>query len=141
MNKNNFIIETVENQMETIQFIEEMVYEFNASIIHKHDGELFTKVVRNKGEIIGGITGWTWAEISEITLLWVKESFRKNGLGKELLLAAENEIAKRGCSTIILRSYSFQAPLFYEKNGYKTLFVLEDFPKGFQYFNFVKQMS
>jgi GNAT superfamily N-acetyltransferase len=135
-------IESVEQQSEVIQFLDERIYEYNSSAINKYEGNLFTKVIRDQGNnIIAGITGWTWAGVSEITLLWVNKEYRKNGLGKRLLKAAEDEIIKRGCSTILLRSYSFQAPLFYEKNGYKTVFILDDFPNGYKHYNLVKRIN
>lgn len=135
-------IESVEHQTEVIQFLDDKVYEYNSSIINKYEGILFTKIIRDQNSnIIAGISGWTWAMASEITLLWVKEEYRKNGLGKMLLKAAEDEIIKKGCTTILLRSYSFQAPLFYEKNGYKTVYILDDFPKGYKHYNLVKRMT
>jgi ribosomal protein S18 acetylase RimI-like enzyme len=119
-----------------------MIYEYNSSSISKNDGQLFTKIIRDENNnIIAGISGWIWAMISEITLFWVKEEFRNNGLGKMLLKAAEDEIIKKGCITILLRSYSFQAPLFYEKNGYKTVFILDDFPTGYRHYTLVKSIT
>lgn len=135
-------IESVEHQTEVIQFLDDKVYEYNSSIINKYEGILFTKIIRDQNSnIIAGISGWTWAMASEITLLWVKEEYRKNGLGKKLLKAAEDEIIKKGCTTILLRSYSFQAPLFYEKNGYKTVYILDDFPNGYKHYNLVKRIT
>jgi N-acetylglutamate synthase-like GNAT family acetyltransferase len=95
-------IESVENQSEIIQFLDDMVYEYNSSTINKYEGMMFTKIIRDQNNnIIAGISGWTWAKVSEITLLWVKEGYRKNGLGKMLLKAAEDKIIKKG----VLRYY------------------------------------
>ena len=136
-----FSIESVEPQAEVIEFLDEKIYEFNSQTINKFDGKQFTKIIRDQSSnIIAGISGWTWAMVSEITLLWVKEEYRKKGLGTILLKAAEEEISRAGCSTILLRTYSFQAPLFYEKHGFKSVFILEDFPKGFRHYNLVKRM-
>ena len=136
-----FKIKSLEEQEDAIGFLDDMIYEFNALATNQNDGERFTKVIRDENEnIIAGISGWTWASVSEITLLWVKEEYRKKGLGKKLLKAAEDEIIKKGCTLILLRSYSFQAPLFYEKNGYKTVYVLDDFPKGFTHSTLVKKI-
>jgi ribosomal protein S18 acetylase RimI-like enzyme len=135
-------IESVEHQAEVIQFLDDKVYEYNSSTINKYEGALFTKIIRDQNSnIIAGISGWTWALVSEITLLWVKEEYRKNGLGKMLLKAAEDEIIKKGCTTILLRSYNFQAPLFYEKNGYETVYILDDFPNGYKHYNLVKRIT
>ena len=142
MKEGKFMIESVEHQAEAIQFLDDKVYEFNAAAINKYDGNLFTRIIRDQNnDIIAGISGWTWAMVSEITLLWVKEEYRRIGLGKMLLKAAEEEIIKNGCTTILLRSYSFQAPLFYEKNGYKTVYILDDFPNGYKHYNLVKRIA
>jgi GNAT superfamily N-acetyltransferase len=142
MKEGKFMIESVEHQAEAIQFLDDKIYEFNAAAINKYDGNLFTRIIRDQNnDIIAGISGWTWAMVSEITLLWVKEEYRNNGLGKILLKAAEEEIIKKGCTTILLRSYSFQAPLFYEKNGYKTVYILDDFPNGYKHYNLVKRIA
>jgi ribosomal protein S18 acetylase RimI-like enzyme len=142
MSEFKFKIESVENQVDVIQFLDDMIYEFNSSLISKNDGNLFAKIIRDdNSNIIGGISGWTWAMVSEITQFWVKEEYRNNGLGKMLLNAAEDEIIKKGCTTILLRSYSFQAPLFYEKNGYKTVYMLDDFPAGYKHCTLVKRVT
>ena len=142
MKEGKFMIESVEHQAEAIQFLDDKIYEFNAAAINKYDGNLFTRIICDQNnDIIAGISGWTWAMVSEITLLWVKEEYRNNGLGKILLKAAEEEIIKKGCTTILLRSYSFQAPLFYEKNGYKTVYILDDFPNGYKHYNLVKRIA
>jgi GNAT superfamily N-acetyltransferase len=142
MKEGKFMIESVEHQAEAIQFLDDKIYEFNAAAINKYDGNLFTRIIRDQNnDIIAGISGWTWAMVSEITLLWVKEEYRNNGLGKILLKAAEEEIIKKGCTTILLRSYSFQAPLFYEKNGYKTVYILDDFPNGYKHYNLIKRIA
>jgi GNAT superfamily N-acetyltransferase len=142
MKEGKFMIESVEHQAEAIQFLDDKIYEFNAAAINKYDGNLFTRIIRDQNnDIIAGISGWTWAMVSEITLLWVKEEYRRIGLGKMLLKAAEEEIIKKGCTTILLRSYSFQAPLFYEKNGYKTVYILDDFPNGYKHYNLVKRIA
>ncbi len=41
------------------------------------------------------------------------------------------DIAKeKGCRLILLDSFSFQAPEFYKKHGYREYGVVEDHPKG-----------
>jgi len=142
MNDYNFKIENAENQTDIIQFLDDKIYEYNSSIINQHNGKLFAKIIRDeKGIVIAGISGWSWAKVSEITLLWVREENRKNGFGKMLLQAAEDEMVKEGCRTILLRSYSFQAPLFYESNGYKIAYVMDDFPNGYKHYTLVKRIK
>jgi GNAT superfamily N-acetyltransferase len=121
--------------------LEERLYEHNSSAVGRRDGSLFAKTIRGEGgKIIGGVAGWTWASACEITLLWVKEGERGKGLGRKLLLAAEEEAKRTKCAIILLRSYSFQAPFFYQKYGYKVEHVLEDFPEGYRYYTLTKTL-
>jgi GNAT superfamily N-acetyltransferase len=133
-------IETPSNHQQIIQFLDDRIYEFNSKTINRIDGRLFSKIIREANEeIIAGIAGWIWANACEITLLWVKEEYRKKKLGERLLRAAEEEAIDANCSVILIRSYTFQAPFFYEKQGYKIEHVIEDFPKGQKYYTLIKR--
>ncbi len=81
-------------------------------------------------EIVGGLVGlthWNWLSIQ---YLWVQEAFRKQGLGRQMLLAAEQEARVRGCEHAHLDTFSFQALPFYEALGYSVFGRLEDYPPG-----------
>ena len=43
-------------------------------------------------------------------------------------LKAEEEARGRRCKYVFLDTFSFQAPEFYKKHGYKEKFVLEEYP-------------
>jgi len=134
------IISKIPTQKE-IRYLEDMIYEHNSSKTNKKNGKLFSKLIYDFGnKIIAGITGWTWAGACEITLLWVKEEYTKKGFGKILLESAEAEAKKEKCEVILLRSYSFQAPSFYRKFGYKVEFETKDFPAGHSFFCLVKRL-
>jgi len=125
-----------------IQILEDRIYDFNAAEIGKSDGHLFSKVLRNdKHEIIAGIGGWTWADACEVTQLWVDEKARGMGIGKVLLTLAEKEARDKGCLTMLIKTYSFQAPGFYLKHGFETAYVVKDFPSGHQYFTLIKTIT
>jgi predicted N-acetyltransferase YhbS len=55
--------------------------------------------------------------------------------------AAEQEARVRGCQIIMLESYSFQAPGFYQKHGYELAYQLQDFPPGPQNNFLVKRLE
>ena len=134
------VTETAHHQV--IQFLEDRIYEHSSSKLHKEDGDLFSMVVRSESNtIIAGIAGWTWANACEITQLWVDESYRKNGLGVLLLDAAETAAKSKGCRTILVRSFAFQAPDFYIRHGYHTEHIIEDFPPGQRYHILLKSIS
>jgi GNAT superfamily N-acetyltransferase len=90
--------------------------------------------------IVGGIIGethWNWLYIN---LLWIPEDLRGHGYGHQLLAAAEEEGRKRGATHAYLDTFSFQAPDFYQRHGYREFGVLEDFPPGHQRYYFMKQL-
>ena len=126
---------------EVIQFLEERIYEHNSTKVGKTDGRFFAKTIRDSDKnIIAGISGWTWADACEITLLWVGDECRNQGFGKQLLEAAEEEAKRNNCKVILLRSFAFQAPSFYEKHDYKIEFVTKDFPPGYDYYCLIKRI-
>ena len=88
-------------------------------------------VLREPGEkIIGGVIGSTYYDWLHVDLMWIKEEFRGQGYGSKLLGLAEQEGAKRGARNAFLDTFSFQAPDFYKKLGYRVFGALEDFPEG-----------
>ncbi|MEU8488847.1 GNAT family N-acetyltransferase [Streptomyces sp. NPDC048641] len=79
---------------------------------------LSVKVVDDSGELVGGLSGWTWGGLLGIEMLWIHEQRRKDGWGSKILLAAEAEARRRGCDRACVSSFTFQAPGFYQRHGY-----------------------
>ena len=126
---------------EELQFLEDRLYEHNSQQTGREDGQLFAFFIRNEQhEIVAGCSGWTWAQACEIQTLWVHPTLRGQGHGRDLLQAAEQEARAHGCKVILLCSYSFQAPGFYQKCGYELVWQLEDFPPGHQNCALVKRL-
>jgi GNAT superfamily N-acetyltransferase len=65
--------------------------------------------------------GWLFIE-----LLYVAEPDRGHGLGSRLLATLEEAAREQGCVGTWLSTYGFQAPGFYEKNGYEQFGELVD---------------
>jgi GNAT superfamily N-acetyltransferase len=86
--------------------------------------------VREEGEVVAGISGWTWGDCCELQSLWVEPSLRGRGLGSKLLAAAETEAAARGCVQTVHFTYEFQAGTLYDRNGYTLVARVKDFPSG-----------
>ncbi|MBV9569211.1 MAG: GNAT family N-acetyltransferase [Hyphomicrobiales bacterium] len=80
--------------------------------------------------IIGGLWGvsyWRWLFVD---LLFVPEDQRGKGLGTALLKEAEGKARERGCIGVWLLSFSFQAPKFYQRHGYRPFGTIADYPPG-----------
>jgi GNAT superfamily N-acetyltransferase len=113
-----------------VQFLEDRIYEFNSSVTEITDGELLAFFAREQDRIVGGICGNTWGGTCELRQFWVHESQRHQGFGTKLFEAAEQEALRRGCTQIVLMTFSFQAPAFYERHGFEVVAAIEDHPRG-----------
>lgn len=113
---------------ETLQAIENALFDFNRSRL-EDDYQLLTVVVRNAaGEVVGGLqaeTYWGWMFIKTLAL---REEAREHGIGTRLMALAEAEAIRRGCRHAYLDTFDFQARPFYEQHGYAVFGHLDDFP-------------
>jgi GNAT superfamily N-acetyltransferase len=85
---------------------------------------------RRDGRVLGGAHGDTHYGWLYLSLLWVDEALRGQGLGRRLVERFEAEAVTRGCHGCWVDTYGFQAPGFYERLGYREFGRLEDFPLG-----------
>ncbi|WP_201768878.1 GNAT family N-acetyltransferase [Bradyrhizobium sp. STM 3843] len=92
-------------------------------------------------EIIGGLWGGTNFSHLHVDLLFVPDSLRGTGLGRKMMLQAEQEAIARGCRGAWLDTYSFQARALYEQLGYTAFGVLDDYPPGQQRIFLRKQLD
>ena len=98
---------------------------------HQRTSEIINIFLKDKTKRVHGgvILTVLWNGI-EINSLWVEETLRGRGLGSKLLKAAEKEGKARGCTIIYTNTFSWQAPGFYTKFGYKPYGKLDNFPPG-----------
>jgi GNAT superfamily N-acetyltransferase len=82
------------------------------------------------GAVCGGLWGITSHGWLYTQLLVVPEAARGQGLGRELMRAAEAEALRRGCAHAWVDT-QFGARGFYERLGYTVFGELADFPPGF----------
>jgi GNAT superfamily N-acetyltransferase len=115
---------------------------FNAAVTGYADGRPLGIVVRDdSGDLLAGLSGWTWGGCGYIELLWVRSDRRGSGLGARLLAAAEEEIARRGCDQVALSTHSFQAPGFYARFGYQECGRTPGYPRGHDSIHLVKRLA
>ena len=114
-----------------IDFLEQRIIDFNYGQARASDGRGLACFVRDEqGQIVAGVSGYTWAGMAEIEFLWVADGLRGEGVGSQLLNAVEAEASARGCALIITSTYSFQAPGFYRRQGYEVVGKIENSPPG-----------
>jgi GNAT superfamily N-acetyltransferase len=84
----------------------------------RDQAEFTVQIADDAGELVAGLSGWTWGTCAGISLVWVREDRRTQGAGARLLAAAESVARERGCHQIVVSSFTFQAPGFYERHGF-----------------------
>ena len=121
------ILENTESQK--AQEIGDLIRSYNRSKREKAESEPLNLYVEDdKGELMAGLVAETFGNWLEIEYLFVKEEFRGQGIGSQLLQQAESEAKKRNCRFAFVNTYQFQAPAFYQKYGYKEVFTMKDYP-------------
>lgn len=89
-------------------------------------------VTDEHGKKRAGLTGSTTGNWLRIDMLWVSDALRGQGVGTQLIRAAEEEARRRGCRYAQVDTASFQARPFYEKLGYRLRFSLDNYPRHHQ---------
>ena len=89
--------------------------------------------------IAAGLAGSTYGDWLFVHDLWVRADLRRRGIGQELLRLAEVRARERGCHSAWLNTFSFQAPEFYPKCGYREFGRL-DYPPDQQRIFFQKRL-
>ena len=120
-------LENTESQKS--QIIGDLIRSYNRSKREVAESEPLNLYVEDEyGEIMAGLVAETFGNWLEIEYLFVKEDLRGQGIGSQLLHQAESEAKMRNCRFAFVNTYQFQAPAFYQKQGYKEVFILKDYP-------------
>src|SRR3954451_9925584 len=78
--------------------LDEEINAFNMEAVGRHDArDLFALVRDERGALVAGADGWTWAGTCWIEHLWVRDEDRRHGIGSRLLDVVESEARRRGC--------------------------------------------
>jgi GNAT superfamily N-acetyltransferase len=96
--------------------------------------ELFTNAPRplnicvrtDEGRDIGGLVGETQFRWLKVMLMSVDSSWRRRGLGTEMMKLAEAEAVVRKCRYAFVDTMDYQAPAFYKHIGYTIVGRIDD---------------
>jgi GNAT superfamily N-acetyltransferase len=105
---------------------------FNDAVTGTSDRRPLAVVLKDpeSGEILGGAIGRTSLGLAFLDLFFVPELMRGAGLGSEVLRLFEEEGRRRGCRSAVLYTISFQAPGFYQRNGWRRFGEIPCDPPG-----------
>lgn len=93
------------------------------------------------GRLLGGLILQSYWRESFIELLWLSGQARGKGCGSKLIEEAERRARRRGSRLIHLSTFSFQAPGFYEKQGYRRFGGITGSPRGQTRHFYVKRLG
>ena len=120
---------TSDGNEQDIHELYEMLKEYNLSNREKSENVPIGIFLEDENKKkLAGVTGETFGNWLCIHYFFVNENMRGQGIGRSILEAAEGEAKKRGCKYAFVDTFSFQAPDFYIKLGYKEVFTLEEYP-------------
>ncbi len=136
----NFRI-TNDGNLSDIDEIHNMLKSYNLSKREKSENIPLGVYYENEaGKKFAGLTGETFGNWLCIKYLFVSENLRNQGIGRKIVLSAENEARNRGCKYVFVDTFSFQAPAFYEKLGYRCVFSLTNYPYTEARYYYIKEL-
>jgi ribosomal protein S18 acetylase RimI-like enzyme len=94
-----------------------------------------------RGRLLGGLILQSYFRESYIELLWLSQKARRQGCGRRLMQDAERRARRRGSLLLHLNTYSFQAPGFYEKLGFRRFGGMKGSPAGQSRHFYVKPLT
>lgn len=105
---------------------------FNVSMLGDHGRTPLCVLIQGADteQVTGGLwgrTSWKWLTIE---LLFVPEKYRGCGLGSEVMRLAEEEAIRRGCIGAWVDTHTYEASIFYEKQGFERFGLIDEYPPG-----------
>jgi GNAT superfamily N-acetyltransferase len=106
--------------------------EFNTIQAGINDRRPLAVLVRDpeSNRVVGGLIGRTSLGLLFVDLFHLPAELRGSGIGSEILRRAEDEARRRGCRTGVLYTINFQAPGFYQRNGWQVFGEIPSDPPG-----------
>jgi GNAT superfamily N-acetyltransferase len=123
-------------EQELIDYLDKKISEFNwANWEVSERTPLAVQIKNDQGDVIAGAAARSFGNWLLLDTLWVSDELRGQNIGSKILKEIETAGKKRGCIKCLLDTLNFQAMPFYEKHGYTTEWVQQNYPKtGCKYF-------
>lgn len=117
---------------ETRNIIGEGLDDFNIDTAGIQDRQTLAIVIKDaeSGKVLGGMLGRSSLGLLFVELFYLPKELRGSGLGSKILRQFEQEGIRRGCSSAVLYTLSFQAPDFYAKHGWQRFGEVPCLPEG-----------
>ena len=93
------------------------------------------------GNIVGGVITSAKIRVMFLEVLWVDETYRGLGYGRDLVLEAERIGSKKGYMASQTWTFSFQAPEFYQSIGYDVIGIYDGYTHGVTEYVLMKRLN
>lgn len=121
--------------IEDIRQIDESLEQFDAQHVTGSLHHLFQLGIKDeRGNVIAGLfASGTAYHIVYVSTLFVEEAYRRQGLGKQLMLALEKSAREKDAKFIRLDTFNWQGQAFYRAIGYEEVgtYAGDDFSEHF----------
>jgi ribosomal protein S18 acetylase RimI-like enzyme len=107
-------------QEEDIAVVFDGVFSFGRAQARAGNAKEIACFVRQNGVVIAGASGRTEFNRLFVSLLWVSEPLRHQGLAKRLLATLESHAIERGCTSAMIETLLEPAALLYRSQGYSV---------------------
>lgn len=124
---------------EELKEVQEGLRAYNRAYF-KDVGDLSCRVRDGAGRTVAGALAWRAEDLVMLDVLWVDEAHRREGLGARLLAALEAEGRRQGARRLELNTFGFQAPGFYEKQGYRLVGKVEPCIGPHGHYHYIKEL-
>jgi GNAT superfamily N-acetyltransferase len=92
-------------------------------------------------KVAGGLLARTYLGLLTVERFFLPEDLRRGRLGSRILAMAEQEARRRGCTRAVLSTLHFQAPGFYQTQGWEVAARIACEPPGHTRFYMTKKLS
>jgi ribosomal protein S18 acetylase RimI-like enzyme len=127
---------------EAVAAVDRGLGEANAAAAPLHEVAPLACIARDgEGRVIGGAVGRRWGECAELQQLWVNEASRRLGVGSALVREFLSMARTRGCKSVFLETFSFQAPGLYRSLGFRVVHENDLYPHGIVRYHLVRRLD
>lgn len=125
------MIKRIDNPSETLlEEVRQGLVQFNMPEFgHIKEPSIVFEQRDTMGALQGGVIAVVYEQVLLVRFLWVSEACRHQGLGSQLLSNVEQLARESGANQLVLDTYTFQAPRFYQRQGFVEVGRYKNFPK------------
>ncbi len=134
-------IEIIDLNEEQSEHLDNMLDEYDYSFIKfKLDGDVEIGIM-DEGQLVAGLLAtMTVYKIMYVSSVFVKEEYRRKGLGTLLMREMEKRAKDLGANMIRLDTFEWQGRGFYEALGYEQVGQYTNDEDGFSEYFFLKRI-